>query len=119
MKKKLAPLAVFVLVVMMLTATAQAAVMRSPTATPSLSFSGGKASCSATCTADTRSDSIAATLTLYQGNTVVGSWDNSGTYRVRVSGSANATSGKSYKLVLTWSVNGKSQTSVSKTKTCP
>jgi len=87
-------------------------------ANPSLSFSGTTAYCSVVCRGDNTSDTISATLTLYQGNTEIDSWSNSGTVRVLVSGSCNVTSGVTYRLKLSWSVNGVSQPDVEVTNTC-
>ena len=57
--------------------------------------------------------------TLYQGTTYVDSWSGSGKGYASVSGSCGVRSGKSYKLVLTYSINGSSKPSVSTTATCP
>lgn len=86
---------------------------------PTLYFNGTMAECSVTCRGDNTTDRVNATLTLYQGNTVVDSWSGSGTYRVPVSGSCRVTSGRTYKLVLTWSINGRSQPAATTTATCP
>ena len=107
------------LLLLALTVSAHAASLRLPSATPSLSFSGTTAKCSALCTADGTSDRVCATLTPYQGSTFVDSWSASGTYFVPVSGEHAAVSGKTYRLVLNWSINGVSQPSVSTTKPCP
>ena len=79
---------VFALIAVLLLAmanTAQAAVLRVPTATPELSFNDTTANAFALCTAST-SDRISAKLTLYQGNTYIDSWSAAGTYRVPFSG---------------------------------
>lgn len=62
---------------------------------------------------------ISAKLTLYQGNTYIDSWSAAGTYRVPVSGECTVKSGKTYRLVLTWSINGVAQPSESTTRKCP
>lgn len=112
---------VFALIAVLLLAmanTAQAAVLRVPTATPELSFNNTTANAFALCTAST-SDRISAKLTLYQGNTYIDSWSAAGTYRVPVSGECTVKSGKTYRLVLTWSINGVAQPSESTTRKCP
>lgn len=112
---------VFALIAVLLLAmanTAQAAVLRVPTATPELSFNDTTANAFALCTAST-SDRISAELTLYQGNTYIDSWSAAGTYRVPVSGECTVKSGKTYRLVLTWSINGVAQPSESTTRKCP
>lgn len=118
MKKKF--LALFALVaVLVLTIGAQAIEPRESIQRPRLTFNGTTAFCSVNCTGDKDSDQIEATLTLYQGTTYVDSWSGSGTGRVSVSGSCGVTSGKTYKLVLTYSINGISKPSVSTTGSCP
>lgn len=84
-----------------------------------LSFSGTTAYCSAVCNGDKATDSISATLTLYQGSTEIDSWSNLGTFCVPVSGNCNVSSGVTYRLELTWTVNGVAQPDFSVTNTCP
>lgn len=84
-----------------------------------LSFSGTTAYCSVVCNGDNGTDSISATLTLYQGSTQIDSWSDSGSFSVPVSGSCNVTSGLTYRLKLSWSVNGVSQPDVEVSNTCP
>jgi len=88
-------------------------------ANPSLSFSGTTAYCSVICRGDKTTDSISAALTLYQGSTEIDSWSNSGSFCVPVFGSCGVVSGVTYRLKLTWSVNGVSQPDVEVTNTCP
>lgn len=116
MKKRV--ISMFAICVLVLTMAAQAVEPRA-VGNPVLVFNGSTAECSVTCRGDNTTDRVNATLTLYQGSTFVHSWSGSGTYRVPVSGSARATSGKEYKLVLTWSINGVSQPSVTTTGRCP
>jgi hypothetical protein len=87
-------------------------------ANPSLSFSGTTAYCSVICRGDKTTDSISATLTLYQGSTEIDSWSNSGSFCVPVFGSCGVVSGVTYRLKLTWSVNGVSQPDIEVTNTC-
>lgn len=117
MKKRILPLAL--LLVFLFSISAQAVEPYALAAKPSMSFSGTTVSCSASCKGDFASDSVSATLTLYQGSTKIDSWSGSGKYRVFLSGDSAVKKGKEYKLVLTWSVNGKAQPSTSTTQTCP
>lgn len=96
----------------------QAAQMRAITSTPRLTFSGTTATCSVDCKSGNSSDKVSATLTLYQGSTYVESWSDSGKGRVVISESCSVTKGKDYKLVLSYSVNGKAQSSVTVTRKC-
>lgn len=107
------------LIALVLSVSVQAVELRYVTARPSLTFNGTTAFCSAVCRGDSSNDKINATLTLYQGSTYVDSWSGSGKDRVALSGTCEAVSGKSYKLVVDYSVNGESKPSVSTTKTCP
>lgn len=107
-----------ILLLFVLGLTAHAASMAYD-ANPSLSFSGTTAHCTVVCRGDKTTDSISATLTLYQGNTEIASWSNFGTFRVPVSGNCNVTSGLTYRLKLSWSVNGVSLPDVEVSNTCP
>ena len=117
MKKRILILsALFILV---FTMSAQALEPRTTTSKPILSFSGMTAYCAVECAGESTSDEVKATLTLYQGTTYVDSWSGSGKGSVSFSGSCKVEHGKSYKLVLTYSVNGSSKPSVSTTGRCP
>jgi len=117
MAKRMIPIAL--LLVMMLSLPAQAAELRAISADPQLSFSGTTATCMVNCRSGNTSDKISATLTLYQGTTYVDSWSSSGNGRVIISESCAVKSGKEYRLVLSYSVNGQSKPSVSVTNVCP
>jgi hypothetical protein len=56
---------------------------------------------------------------LYLGNTMVDSWSGSGSYSISISGKHKVTSGKSYRLELTYSINGVKKPTVSTMSTCP
>lgn len=104
---------------LLLTLSVQAVEARTPQADLKLSFGGTTATCSASCKSDNVKDEVAATLTLYQGNTYVASWDDSGTGRVSILESYEVESGKSYRLVLTYTINGAAQPAKAVTGTCP
>lgn len=108
-----------VLTLLVLTVSAQATELRLVNSRPNLSFAGTTVHCSVVCTSTNSDDAIDVTLSLYQGATFVESWNKSGTERVALSGESEAKSGKSYKLVLAYSINGEPQPSISTTKTCP
>lgn len=111
--------ALIALVVLALSISVQAAELRTASAKPVLSFNGTTAFCSVICRGDGSDDTVDATLTLYQGTTYVDSWSDSGKGQVSFSGSCKAVSGKSYKLVVDYSVNGESKPSVYTTRKCP
>lgn len=111
--------ALIALIVLALSMNAQAAELRTVSAKPMLSFNGTTAFCSVICRGDSSDDTIDVTLTLYQGSTYVDSWSDSGSGQVKLSGSCKAVSGKSYKLVVDYSVNGESRPSSYTTQRCP
>ncbi len=117
MKKRMIPMAV--LFMFMLSISAQAVQLRAIRSTPSLTFSGTTATCSVDCKSGNSTDRLSVTLTLWQESTWVDSWTSSGTGRVLISEQCIAKSGKDYKLVLSYTVNGQAQSSVSVTGTCP
>lgn len=117
--KKTRFFAVVLLVVMSLCMAAQAVDTRAVTVAPQLTFSGTTANCVAACSGNNSTDKISATLTLYQGGSEVTHWTASGTRKVSFNKTYSVKSGKSYKLTLTYSVNGVSQSSKSTTATCP
>lgn len=84
-----------------------------------MDFNGTTATCSVFFKADSTKDKAEATLTLYQGNTYVDSWTDSGTGRVFISESCEVESGKSYRLVLTYSINGVAKPAKAVSGTCP
>lgn len=117
MKKHVFPLTVLLL--LMFTVSAQAAVLGAASANPILKFDDTTAVCSVNYRAANSNDQVKVTLTLYQGNTYVDSWSGSGIYQVSVSGECEVKSGKSYKLVMTHSVNGITKPAVTVSNTCP
>ena len=73
-----------VLFVLLFSVTAQAVQLRTIRSTPSLTFSGTTAICSADCKSGNANDYFSVTLTLWQGNTYVSSWSASGSGRVLI-----------------------------------
>ena len=117
MRKRVFALAVPLLLLLAL--SAQALDARITRVEPVLDFNGTTASCSVSFRADNTKDKVTATLTLYQGNTYVDSWTDSGTGRVFISESCEVESGKSYRLVLTYSINGVAKPTKAVSGTCP
>lgn len=115
MKRRI--LALSALIVVVLATSVQAVQPRYISPTLTLTFNGTTAHCFASCIGNNDNDDIELTLTLYQGTTYVDSWSNSGKGRVTISEDSKAQKGKTYKLVLSCSVNGTSQPSTSTTKT--
>ncbi|MFV0241048.1 MAG: hypothetical protein ACK5H4_13535 [Lacrimispora sphenoides] len=117
MKKSI--LGIVFLLIMTFSMSAQAAEIQAIRSRPSISFSGTTATCSVDCKSGNSKDEISATLTLWRGNTLVDSWSDSGMGRVIISEQCAVKKGQSYKLTLSYSVNGQAQSSVSVTGKCP
>ena len=92
---------------------------RATTFKPSLTFNGTTDVCSVICKAPNSNDQVKATLAHYQGTTLFDSWSVSGKGWVAISEQCKGQSEKTYKLTLTYSINGVSKPSVSVTATCP
>ncbi len=105
--------------VLMLSVAAITASARYDNATPTLTFSGSTANCVATVISDNASDAIQVSLTLRENGTPVAGWNDSGTGRVTMSKTYDATPGATYTLVLNYSINGVKQDPVSVSATCP
>lgn len=117
MKKRYFMLAIL-LVFCLFPISTQAVEMRVVRAIPSLSFDGTTAQCYASCKGGNSTDTVDATITLYQGSTYLDSWSDSGKGSLSVSGEYKVQRGKTYKLVLSYSVNGVEKPSVTVTNTC-
>ena len=116
--KKYTPAAFLLAMLFLLSVTAEASQTRQIHAGISLSFSGTVAQCTATCFGDAPTDGVSATLTLWQGNTRIASWDASANAMVSISKTAPVKLGGQYQLVLTWTVNGTAQPMKVLTKVC-
>lgn len=117
MKKRI--LGVVVTLAMLLSFTAIVADARLAQNWPSLSFSKTTATCAVDCRGNSSSDALAVTLTLRENGTLVAGWSDSGTGSVTLSKPYAATSGASYTLTLSYSINGVAQDPVSVSATCP
>lgn len=106
------------LLILMLTMTAHAIEPYGAVPRP-IRLSGTTANCYVDCKGENSTDTVKATLTLYQGKTYVDSWSGSGKGHALVTGNCTVKSGKSYTLALTYSINGITKQSVSNTATCP
>ena len=95
MKKRF--LALLVVLTLALTVNSLAA-SKGANAKPSLTFNGNTAVCFASCKGSLSTDKVYASLSLYQGNTCIGSWNASGTGRIPVSGECTVEKGKTYTL---------------------
>lgn len=95
MKKRRVSIFVLLLLVCILSAQAvQAAVQRVANRKPDLFFQGTTAIYSALCRGDKATDKVEATLSLYQGNTYIDSWSESGIRKITLYGECKVTPGK-------------------------
>lgn len=119
MRRRIVSLTALLLLVFSLSAQTALAAEARTGGYPHLTFDGTIAKCSIFLKATSSTDKVKATLTLYQGNSYVDSWSDEGRGSVHVSGECEVQSGKDYTLVLTCSINGVEQKSVSTDGTCP
>ena len=105
-------------VVMVLTVSTYAITARAVNPVVGLSFQGTTAVCHAKCFAGSDNDNIQATLTLYCGANRLDSWDGSGKGTISLSGTSRVETGKQYKLILTYSINGNTKPPVTATSKC-
>ena len=115
MCKRILPLLVAALLT--LTIVAGAAETRVARANITLTFQGSTAVCVASVQDEGKQ--VKATLELWCGTTTVGCRDASGTSLVEFDETATVTRGKTYRLTLVGTSNGKAFTPVNISKTCP
>lgn len=117
MKKTICLVLSALLVIGLCTTVAFAATTRSIRVTPNLTFSSGKANCTATITS--YGDNISATMELWQGSNLIDSWSGSRTSSLSLSGSHAAVSGATYTVKVYGTVGGTSFSPVTVSKVCP
>ena len=118
MRKQL--LALSLVLVMLMGIAAQATgPIKAPNASPTLSFSGTTATCTAFVRGNKSTDNVAATVKLWTGGTCLKTWSASGKYSFKIKKNATVSKGKTYKLTVDYTVNGVKQPQKSVTRTCP
>lgn len=119
MKKRIFPMMVVVMLAisMMATTVAATASTKAISGRPTLKITGTTAYCVGKYSSGNKNDKIDITLTLMQGTTTIDSWSASGNGSAVISETCTVTAKKTYKLVLTATVNGKSETGVTVTAT--
>ena len=115
MRKKILPLLAAVLLA--LTIAAGAVEVQSAGPTVIMNIQDNVATCAATVQENGKQ--IKVTLELWCGTTRVDSWSASGTSFVKLMETASVSSGKTYRLVLSGTIDGKAFTPKSVSKTCP
>ncbi len=116
MKRKMIVLCLAVILllsfIIMVKAATNAAVI-----TPSLTYNGTTANCRVTIRDFGKT--IATTMELKQGSTVIASWSDSSTSVLNLSETVTVTSGQTYTLRVSGTINGTAFTTVQISKTCP
>ena len=100
------------ILVMLLSVSAHAIQSRSITSVPHLSFDGNNASCVIQIVGDKMTDEISATMELRCGSDLIASWNGSGSGILKMTKSAAVKKGKTYTMVVNFSVNGIEQSPV-------
>lgn len=85
---------------------------------PSISFDGTTAKCSVSVVADKMSDSVSATLVLWDGSKVIDSWTAAGTGYLLFSDTAQVVEGRRYTLTVDVVIGGITKPQVSVEGTC-
>ena len=112
-------LAVLLVVLLAFPINAQAVMPRVISAAPSISYNGTTATCSATIIANSSTDTIQATLTLYHGTSITTRWTASGQGYLHTSRDVVVIRGWTYRLEVEYTVNGKQMTTAMVEKECP
>lgn len=79
---------------------------------PDLTFANREATCFVEIQADKLTDTISATMELWQGTTKINEWSDSGTLYLSMEETATAKRYRTYSLVINYSINGVSKTPV-------
>ena len=106
-----------VVMAMILAVPAYAVSPRAIMVAPDITFNGTEAECTVRITANNAADEIVATMELWHGTTFIDSWDGDGLWTLKLSGTTAVQKGKTYTLVVEYSVNGVEQTPAEFTKT--
>lgn len=77
-----------------------------------LNISGTTASCMGNVVADKTTDSISATMRLWENGTCIATWNSTGNGSLMMNKTKTVTSGRSYKVTVDASVNGVKQARV-------
>lgn len=117
MKKRV--VLVFVVVMAIFSLTVAAAEMRYQSVLPEIGFSGGNAFCSVEVITGDSNAEIELYVELWEGDSMVDAWEESGTGYVEWSRSFSATSGETYTLVAYATVNGRDLSTKYATEVCP
>lgn len=110
--------ALLLLLLLLLTSTAYAEDMRLNYSYADISFSGTTATCTVFIPGNDSSDQISAAIELRCGNQSIKTWNDSSSGVLRFKDTVSVTKGKTYDLVVEYTINGKAQSSFSDSGTC-
>lgn len=80
---------------------------------PDIEFNGTTATCTVRIMGDRTTDRIAATMELWQGNTLIDEWSASASGILKIDETATVARNKTYTLTVEYTINGTAQTPVS------
>ena len=115
MKRRILPFVV--LIALLLATPAYAISTRLISVVPDLQFNGTNANCMVQIVGDRTTDKISATMELWQGNEMIDSWSGLGYGFLKLDGDATVRRNATYKLTVSYSVNGTTKTPVSINRT--
>lgn len=95
-----------------------AAELRMINIRPGIDFSGTTAHCTASVTGNSMDDDIDIVVKLWQGNSCIDTWEDSGSGYVFLSKYKTVEKNKEYTLTIDATINGKKQPTASFTSTC-
>lgn len=110
--------ALLLLLLLLLTSTAYAQDTRINYSFADISFSGTTATCIVVIPGNTNSDQISATIKLRCGSQSIKTWNDSSSGVLSFKETVSVTKGKTYDLVVEYTINGKAQSSFSDSGTC-
>lgn len=116
MKRRIMSFAAVLVLMVAMCASALAIEPRATQINPSLTFTGTTANCSVVIVSP--GDDIDATLELWRGNTLVGSWPGEGTSYVSISGTCGVSKGVTYTLKVSGTIDDISINHAGISRTC-
>lgn len=116
MKRTQALLCVLFAVLLIVPAHAQSA--RLSIGTAEISFVDSTAQCDVKIFGNNSKDSISAIITLWSNDQCIKTWERESNYNLKFSETVAVTQGKSYTLIVEYSINGISQAELSASGTC-
>lgn len=110
-------LCLLLLMSMILAVPAYAASARTIDVVPDIEFNGTTATCTVRIMGDRTTDKISATMSLWQGSTLIDSWSANGAGILKIDETAQVVRNLTYNLTVNYSINGIAQVPVSISRT--